>query len=124
MLKVDVPFGGENAKFGYKDGIFYYLIIFTGAGNVCGYKVFIILPTALTLCHFIFYVPICSTSGIVPCVAQFNCSTGGRYIAVASPEWRSPMEQSSFFYLIFFFCNILYRIVFCIAVYKTKEALR
>lgn len=26
MLKVEVPFGGENAKFGYKDGIFYYLI--------------------------------------------------------------------------------------------------
>ncbi len=95
MLKVDVPFGGENAKFGYKDGIFYYLIIFVYSGNVCGYKALLMVHIALITNNQIFYVTGCRTPGIVPCVAHFNCSTGSSCFVFLSLKWLSSMEYTS-----------------------------
>lgn len=92
MLKVEVPFGGENAKFGYKDGIFYYLIIFVYSGNVCGYKAPPVIHIALISSHYIFFVAGCRTTGIVPCVAHFSCSTGSRCFVFFSLKRLLPVE--------------------------------
>lgn len=92
MLKVEVPFGGENAKFGYKDGIFYYLIIFVNPGNDCGYKLLFPIPIVLSNTDYIFYTPGFIATGIVPCVALFSCNTGGGCLVFISPEWPLPME--------------------------------
>jgi hypothetical protein len=90
MLKVEVPFGGENAKFGYKDGIFYYLIIFGNPGNDCGFTLLFLVHIVLTNTDYIFYIPGCTTPGIVPCVAHFSCNTSGGYLVFVSPE-RLPL---------------------------------
>lgn len=121
MLKVEVPFGGENAKFGYKDGIFYYLIIFVYSGNVCGYKARPVMHITFITSHYFFYVTGCSTTGIVPCVAHFNCNTGSNYVIIVSREWLSrwgkPDFLSSHLLLLQYFTPYYFRH----PVFKTKE---